>query len=612
MNRMTNMSDGIGTTTFSYTTAGQLASETGPWASDAAAYTYSDRLRKTLSVQQPNGAAWSQSYGYDAGNRLTTIGAPPGTFTYTYNSGVGGNATSSALVQKLLLPNGGYVTEIYDNNGRMTTNCLYNSGGTPLDYFGYLYNKGNQRTQVTRNTENYANYTYDPIGEVIGDQAVEWNGTTKRLNEQLGYAFDPAGNLSYRTNNALIANFRVNNLNELTTNTNGGTLTVVGTTTSPASSVSVNGTTASNYNDSTFAAPGLSLTTSYTAVASDSYGRHGTNTVTVNLSTNAGFQYDGNGNLMNDGLRNFAYDTENQLIQVWVVTNWMSEFLYDGKMRRRIRKEFTWQDGGWAETNEVHYVYDGNLLIQERDMNNLPQVTYTRGKDLSGSLEGAGGIGGLLARSSQTYSDASLAGRSFYHSDANGNVTMLIDSNQGVVAKYLYDAFGNMISKSGLLADANVYRFSSKEWHQNSGLAYYLYRYYDPNLQRWLNRDPIGDDGSLGYAAFLHGLGYSQQLASRLKPMENWLGSDLYIFVQNRSVSSFDPFGLMPGIRPPPPCPCPPCKADCHGGKVICDVTGIVACGLIGWACPPCGIACAVAAYLGCDAAEQECEKNNK
>ncbi|HEX4121933.1 MAG TPA: RHS repeat-associated core domain-containing protein, partial [Verrucomicrobiae bacterium] len=59
--------------------------------------------------------------------------------------------------------------------------------------------------------------------------------------------------------------------------------------------------------------------------------------------------------------------------------------------------------------------------------------------------------------------------------------------------KYLYDAFGNTISKSGLLADANVYRFSSKEWHQNSGLVYYLYRYYDSNLQRWPNRDPLGE-----------------------------------------------------------------------------------------------------------------------
>ena len=38
-------------------------------------------------------------------------------------------------------------------------------------------------------------------------------------------------------------------------------------------------------------------------------------------------------------------------------------------MRRRIRREYAWQLGAWRMTNEVHYVYDGNLVIQERDAN---------------------------------------------------------------------------------------------------------------------------------------------------------------------------------------------------------------------------------------------------
>ncbi len=277
----------------------------------------------------------------------------------------------------------------------------------------YAYNVGNQRASVTRTGENAANYAYDSIGQVIADQASEVSGGANRLNEQLHYIFDPAGNLSYRTNNALVANFHVNSVNELTSNTNGGTLTVVGTTTSPASSVTVNGTSASLYGDATFAAGGLALTTTYTATASDSYGRHSTNTVTVSLATNVAFQYDGNGNLTNDGLRNFVYDDENELIQVSVSNAWMSQFSYDGKMRRRVRKEFTWQSGTWTQTNQVSYVCDGNVVIQERDVNNLPTVTYTRGKDLSGSLEGAGGIGGLLARTSQAYSDGPLSAQQF-------------------------------------------------------------------------------------------------------------------------------------------------------------------------------------------------------
>ncbi len=403
-------------------------------------------------------------------------------------------------------------------------------------------NLGNQRTAVTRTGENTANYTYDAIGQVIADQATEVSGGAARVNEQLHYGFDPAGNLNYRTNNTLIENFQVNALNELTANTNGGKLTVMGTSTSPATSVAVNGTNALVYGDATFAATNMPLTTTYTATASDSLGRHATNTVTVSIASGTTYQYDGNGNLTNDGLRNFAYDDENQLTQVWVANQWFSQFTYDGKMRRRIRQEYAWQGGAWVQTNKVYYVYDGNVVIQERDINNLPTTTYTRGKDLSGSLEGAGGIGGLLARTSQAYADGPLAGQSYYHGDGNGNVTMLINDSQAVVAKYLYDAFGNIISKSGLLADANLYRFSSKEAHANSGLVYYLYRYYDPNLQRWPNRDPIGE---VGFELVRNSR--LRTVWSFLQPAERFEGPNIYEFVRNNSLSGLDPFGLEYG-----------------------------------------------------------------
>jgi RHS repeat-associated protein len=49
----------------------------------------------------------------------------------------------------------------------------------------------------------------------------------------------------------------------------------------------------------------------------------------------------------------------------------------------------------------------------------------------------------------------------------------------------------------GSLAAANIYRFSSKDWNGNAGLYYYLYRFYDPNLQRWVNRDPIQERGGI-------------------------------------------------------------------------------------------------------------------
>src|SRR5207247_8797055 len=158
----------------------------------------------------------------------------------------------------------------------------------------------------------------------------------------------------------------------------------------------------------------------FTAIAQDSYNRKDTNSVTVNLPATVGCVYDLNGNLTSDGTRGFDYDDENQLIRVTVTNSWKSELTYDGRMRRRIRKEFTWS-GTWAQTTEVRYIYDGMLVIQERDVNNLPTVNYTRGHDLSGTLQGAGGIGGLLART-----DAANGQAAFDHADGNGHVTATV------------------------------------------------------------------------------------------------------------------------------------------------------------------------------------------
>src|SRR5439155_17577149 len=126
---------------------------------------------------------------------------------------------------------------------------------------------------------------------------------TNRLLEQFGYGYDAAGNLSHRTMNALTESFNVNPLNELSTVTNSGTLTVAGTTTSQATNVTVNGQNASLYHDCTFAKDGFAVTNglnSFTAIAKDSSGRTDTNSVTVNLPATNSFSYDLNGNLLSD------------------------------------------------------------------------------------------------------------------------------------------------------------------------------------------------------------------------------------------------------------------------------------------------------------------------
>jgi len=259
------------------------------------------------------------------------------------------------------------------------------------------------------------------------------------------------------------------------------------------------------------------------------------------------FSYDNNGNLTSTSNGpSYSYDDENRLISISYSTVYRSDFAYDGLSRLRRRIDYTWGGSSWITGPTTYYVYDGMRVIQERDSGNTPTFSYTRGIDLSGTWESAGGIGGLLARS-HGYSSGSWTGHNFYHADGNGNITMLIDNagTPNVTASYRYDPFGNSISATGTNAVNNVYRFSSKERHAGSGMYYYGYRFYDPNLQRWLNRDPIEEMG----------------------------GINLYTYVANTPISFADLFGLKdtmpyPGIRPRPPTspPSPPEDDDGDGG----------------------------------------------
>ncbi|MRR31996.1 RHS repeat-associated core domain-containing protein, partial [bacterium] len=277
-------------------------------------------------------------------------------------------------------------------------------------------------------------------------------------------------------------------------------MTVSGSLFTNATSVTVNNVQAQVYHDYTFStATGVPLANglnTFTARAVDAQNFDNALVTTANLPVSVYLSYDQNGNLLTDGLRWFDYDAADRLVRVYQPGAWKAEFTYDGLSRRRVTQDYAWQDGAWILTNETRYVYLGRLVIQERNVGNTPTATYTRGLDLSATWDGAGGIGGLLARTD-------LNGAAFYHNDGAGNITSLINSQGQIQARYIYDPFGNLVSKRGPLADANLYRFSSKEHHPHSRLYYYGFRFYEPNLQRWINRDPIGFDGGINLYAFV-------------------------------------------------------------------------------------------------------------
>ncbi len=145
----------------------------------------------------------------------------------------------------------------------------------------------------------------------------------------------------------------------------------------------------------------------------------------------------------------------------------------------------------------------------------------------------------MLARSSG-YSAGIGDTHYFYHADGNGNITYLVDGSQAMAATYRYDPFGNIVSSSGTQASANVYSFSSKEVHANSGMYMYLYRFYDPSLQRWLNRDPL-DESGFETARRRRGMKGAYSVGPSAEISQ---GQNLYSFVGNKPVRYFDSLGL--------------------------------------------------------------------
>ncbi len=499
LNRMTSMVDAVGSSGFSYDSIGQLLAEDGPWASDTVGYGYNNRQRASLNVEAPNASSWSQSYTYDNARRLETIRSPAGNFIYAYDT------TRKLRPSLLTLPNGAFVEMDYDGMGRQWTRLLYESTGEQyLDAHAYEFDKvGQRKIHYRYNLNNQVDFTYDNAGQLKTALGSEYDFSPLRTHEQLGYAYDGAGNLAWRTNYALVQKFGVNNLNELTSVTRSGTLTVAGTTTSLATNVTVNGQTAVLFDDATFAKTNFTLAdgnNTFTAIAQDACGRRDTNVVVAYLPATNAFAYDARGNLITNGQEILIYDDENRLVTNYVAGSWQSEFVYDGLNRRRIQRDYAWNGSTLVKTNETRFIYDGNVIVQHRDANNLPTLALTRGPDLSGSLQGAGGIGGLLA---MTENPGVRPEHSYYHSDAGGNVTGLINTNQQIVAKAEYDPYGNFVSLSGPKAGVNPYWFSSKPMHQPSGKYDFLYRWYAPNLQRWVNQDPIKERGGLNLFQFV-------------------------------------------------------------------------------------------------------------
>lgn len=102
----------------------------------------------------------------------------------------------------------------------------------------------------------------------------------------------------------------------------------------------------------------------------------------------------------------------------------------------------------------------------------------------------------------------------FHTHDLTKNVCELLDSTGTIITSYDYTPFGAVTASNS--STPNTFCFSSEVLDPETNLVYYNYRYYSPELGRWLSRDPIGERG----------------------------GWNLYQIVNNDIINEFDIVGL--------------------------------------------------------------------
>jgi len=205
------------------------------------------------------------------------------------------------------------------------------------------------------------------------------------------------------------------------------------------------------------------------------------------------FAYDLNGNLIlrQPGALSTAYAWDNnRLIGVSQGPSQLFAAVYDYR-GRRVNK---------VEAKPTSFVYDSGDAVQEIQSGGVKEE-YVRGGGVGG------GIAGIL------YGSGGGTGDQAYSYDPVGSTVALSDQQGNVSASYLYDAFGAVLAHAG---SAATNRLANTKELDGTGLYYHGLRYYDPQIGRYISRDPAG------------GLG----------------GINPYVYVGNNPVNRVDPHGL--------------------------------------------------------------------
>lgn len=444
----------------SYDKANRLTTRTYP-DNSTFTFTYTDTGKRATATDKRG----STTYTYDNRDRLTGTTTPDGkTIDYSYDpTGRIASLTGPAGTIRYNYSGSGMLSDVTDPENRVTT---------------YSYDNAGNRTGISYPNGTRASYSYDVNNRLTN---LSHNATGSQI-ASYAYTLGPIGNRTRIDEASGISRvYTYDKLYRLTKEE----------VTDPAN-------TQTYTNDFSYDNVGNRLNKILTAqamppVVSNDYSYNAADQLVSESGVT--YTYDLNGSLESrtDGIgtTTYAYDYDNRLVKVTTSTETII-YAYD-------------VDGNRVEsataTEKVRYLVDTNRtlsqVLAEYATDGTITAVYTYADDLVS-----------IARGNETH---------WYHFDGLGSTRMLTGENGAVTDTFDYDAFGNLIARTG--TTDNPFLFTGQRYDANSGFYYLRARYYQPRVGRFASFDPW--DGDVYSPATLH----------------------KYLYTANDPLNKFDPTG---------------------------------------------------------------------
>jgi RHS repeat-associated protein len=464
-----------------YTEVNLLAGYIPPALAGAGPTTYTNNADRDLTkVTRPDEK--TIEFGYDTAGRLSSVTTPTETIDYTYDPKTGNLDSEKGTNGESLK---------YEYNGPLPTSTQW--AGTISGTVDAAYNDNIWITSESVNGGETIEFTYDKDGFATkaGDMTLELSaenglllGTTldrasdaftyNSFGELTGYAALYAGKNLYHVIYDRDADGRVAGKTE----TFAGKTSGYAYTYDPSGrliEVAENGKTASTYtydsNSNRLKAATASGTASGTYDAQDRLLTYGKSI----------FAYTANGELESEKtgtqMTNYVYDVLGNLTGVTLPDGKLIAYVVDAENRRVGKKV----NGELMEG----FLYDGSRIVAQLDSSNkiVSRFVYATGN---------------------TSPDYMIAGTETYRifSDQLGSPRVIVNVATGAIAEEItYDEFGNVISDSK--PGFQPFGFAGGLYDQDTKLARFGARDYDPHSGRWTAKDPIlfrgGDANLYGY-----------------------------------------------------------------------------------------------------------------